>query len=130
MFDVNKVKQIITERNATNDEWDDRIEDCWNRLVEELSHDPDQTAQFILHCSDEELSTVGEVLDELIWKTQSTDIIKAYRIAVRLHPKENKRFHLGATLDDAIESMLKDRSQAYQLIVWRPSPEDLEKAQS
>ena len=91
MFDINKIRAIIAERNATDNEWDDRIEQCWNQLVEELSQDSCQTVQFILHCSDEELSTIGEVLDELVWRTQSADIIKAYRIAIRLHPEESKK---------------------------------------
>ncbi|TPF77726.1 hypothetical protein BW09_08405 [Bifidobacterium sp. UTCIF-1] len=129
MFDINNVRAIIAERNATDNEWDDRIEQCWNQLVEELSQDPHQTTQLILHCSDEELSTIGEVLDELVWRTQSFDIIKAYRIAIRLHPEESKKFHLGETLDDAIKSMLKDRSEVYRLIVWRPSPAELEQVQ-
>ena len=127
MFDIDKVRSIIAERNATDDEWDDRLEQCWDQLAEELSKDPQQTAKFVMQCSDEELSTISEVLDELIWRTQSPDIIKAYRTAVQLHSEENKRFHLGRMLDTAIDTMLKDRFQASQLMVWRPTEEAIER---
>ena len=49
------------------------------------------------------------------------------RTAVKPHPEENKQFHLGRMLDTAIDTMLKDRFQASQLMIWRPTEEAIER---
>ncbi|PLS27298.1 hypothetical protein [Bifidobacterium parmae] len=127
MFDVDKVRRIIAKRNATDNEWDDRIEQCWKNLTDALAEDVPGTIRFLLHdCTDNELSAISEVMEPLIWETQSAPLIKAYRTAIALHPEENKHFLLDRNLDSDID-MLNDMAEAQRLVMWRPTAEEVER---
>ncbi|KAB7791313.1 hypothetical protein [Bifidobacterium leontopitheci] len=127
MFDADKVRKIIAERNETDNEWDDRLEQCWDDLANVLAEDIPGTIHFLLHdCTDNELSVISEVMDQLIAATQSVPLIKAYRTAIVLHPKEAERFYLDRNLDSDID-MLADESEARRLILWRPTAEEIER---
>ena len=130
MFDINKVRTIIAERNATDNEWDDRIEQCWRKLEMALSEDIPGTIHFLLsYCTDDELATISEVMEDLIGETQSIPLIKAYRTAIVLHPHANEKYNLDRNLDVDI-TMLTDTRAARQLVAWRPSTKDLVRFQA
>lgn len=120
-FDTGRVRAIITKRMATVDEADWLVEECWAELVTALAQDQKGTEWFLLtECTDDELSWIGEALDELVWATQSPRLIKAYRTAIRLHPREARKYDLDGNLDTAIRSRLVDQEEARRLIAWRP----------
>lgn len=120
-FDAGRVRAIIARRMATVDEADWLVEECWSELTAALARDQEGAERFLLtECTDDELSWIGEVLDELVWATQSPEIIKAYRTAIRLHPQEARKYDLDGNLDTAIHSRLVDQEEAQRLIAWRP----------
>ena len=130
MFDIKTVRAIIAERNATDNEWDDRIEQCWRKLQIALSEDIPGTIHFLLSdCTDDELASISEIMEDLIGETQSIPLIKAYRTAIVLHPQANERYHLDRNLDTDI-TMLTDTMAAQQLVAWRPSTQDLVRIQA
>lgn len=120
-FDAAKVRAIIAQRAATNDEACWLVEECWKELAAALACDLDGAGRFLLtECTDDELSWISEAMDDLIWMTQSADLVTAYRIAIRMHPKEARRYRLDDCLDSDIATRLIDRDEARRLIAWRP----------
>lgn len=127
MFDIDKVRHIIAERDDTDDEWNDRLEQCWEKLTNTLAEDIPGTIHFLLHdCTDNELTAISEVMEPLIAATQSAPLIKAYRTAIALHPQEADQFLLDRNLDSDI-SMLLDEAEAQRLIAWYPTEEEVER---
>ena len=69
------IQERITNPNALQypDPW-------WEKEIDVLSADLDITIQFIRQeCTDEELHWLGEIVDDLVAKTQNQDLIHAFR---------------------------------------------------
>ena len=69
------IRERITNPNALQypDPW-------WEKEIDVLSADLDTTILFIRQeCSDEELHWLGEIIDDLVEKTQSQDLVCAFR---------------------------------------------------
>ena len=80
----NEIKVVLKERKRiaieTQDEWDYGIERCWNKEIEILSRDMNQTIKFIENdCDDETFCWIGEVFEEVAARTQSREFVDAIK---------------------------------------------------
>ena len=78
------VEDVINERirisNETQDNWDYGIEQCWKKYVKIFSANIDKSVEFFLHdCTDEEFYWISEGFEEIAEKTQSKELISAWR---------------------------------------------------
>lgn len=109
MTDTSTIREIISKRAATNDEWQDGVERCWAGLTDALTGDIDTTRKFLLEdCTADEASWVSEVYDDIVCKTQSREYIDLLRKSIERFPEEDKKHHLSENLDLAVRTMLLD----------------------
>ena len=88
------IADVINERirisDETQDNWDYGIEQCWKKYVEILSADIDKSIEFFLHdCTDEEFYWLSEIFEEIAEKTQSKQLIFAWRSRLAAVSPEN-----------------------------------------
>ncbi len=109
MTGVEKIRETIKRREATNDEWQAGVEKCWAELTETLTEDIEVTRKFLLEdCTADEASWVSEVYDDIVYKTQSQEYIDLLRKSIDRFPEEAERHHMAENLDIAVKSMLLD----------------------
>ncbi len=107
MTSTDKIRAIIQERAATNDEWQAGVERCWAELTRALTEDIDATRRFLLEdCTADEASWVSEVYDDIVLKTQSREYIDLLRKSIERFPEEAEKHHMSENLDIAVRSML------------------------
>ena len=71
-----KIEEIIKCRLNLELEDDDKLEKCWAEEINILSNNITETKDFYKNdCSDEILFWTSEVFEELIEKTQSTELL-------------------------------------------------------
>ncbi len=109
MSGIEKIREIIKRREATNDEWQAGVEKCWAELTEALTEDIEVTRKFLLEdCTADEASWVSEVYDDIVYKTQSQEYIDLLRKSIDRFPEEAERHHMAENLDIAVKTMLLD----------------------
>jgi hypothetical protein len=93
----NMIAEVVQERiricDETQDNWDYGIEQCWKKYVDILSKDINKTIKYVLtECSNEEFFLISEACEELAEKTQSIELIKAFRERLaKVLPEEYKQ---------------------------------------
>lgn len=93
----NMIADVVQERiricDETQDNWDYGIEQCWKKYIEIFSKDVSKTIEYILtECSNEEFFWISEIFEELIEKTQSTELIKTFRDRLeKVSPEDYKQ---------------------------------------
>lgn len=100
-MDREYLKQLVDEVAAQSD--DDksmRWMDNYNKRLEELKKDLDETINYIDTCSEKELFWVSEVFDELSEYFQSQKLIDAVERNVKRFDSERLQDLLKAQLDD------------------------------
>lgn len=80
MINVNEIKKVLVERkrifDETQDNWDDGIQMCWDKLIAILTKNINESIRFLEHeCSPDDIYWVSEVFDDIARKTQSKDFI-------------------------------------------------------
>ena len=109
MMTTEKIRTIIENRAATNDEWQAGVEKCWAELTDALTEDIEVTRKFLLEdCTADEASWVSEIYDDIIYKTQSHEYIDLLRKSIERFPEEAEKYHMSSNLDLAVKSMLLD----------------------
>lgn len=89
-----KIVEVIKERirisDETQDNWDYGIENCWEKYVDILSADIEKSIEFFLHnCTNEEFYWLSEAFEEIADKTQSKNLISAWRSRLNSVTSEN-----------------------------------------
>lgn len=79
-----KIAEIVEERiricEETDDNWDYGIEQCWNKFVDIITTDVDKSIHyFLFECTDEDFYWLSETFEEIAEKTQSKELISAWR---------------------------------------------------
>lgn len=102
-MDTERIRSIIKEREATNDEWQQGVEKCWEELSDALALDYAAARQFLLvDASADEVAWVSEVFQEVIEKTQSKRYVELLREAVSRFPAEGEMRRVKKHLEDDI----------------------------
>ena len=79
-MDINSFREVIKQREETDDEWDYGIEQCWKKEIEILSEDIPSTIDFLKNeCTDEEYSWISEVIEDIAEKTNSYEFVMCYK---------------------------------------------------
>ena len=95
-MNIGKFKEIIRERcriaAECRDEWSFGIEKCWNEEIEILGEDVDATISFLQNeCTAEEFSWISEIIDNLVERTRSRELLQAYKNLADKFPEEKSR---------------------------------------
>lgn len=102
-MDTKIIRDIIAKREATSDEWQYGVEQCWEELSSALADDYRAARKFLLEdCTADEASWISEVYEEIIQKTQSGRYIDLLRRSIGRFPEEDRLHHMSRHLDTAI----------------------------
>ena len=86
MIKDNMVK-IIEERKRKHIEDDYGIQECWERMVDILSVDVQQTVVYLEKCTQEELYYISETFEDISQRLQSQMFIECLRKLDEKYPK-------------------------------------------
>lgn len=74
------IRDILSRRKSINPEWADGISACWKEEIRILSKSPEDTVSYLRDdCSDEELYLLGEIFEDVIAATKSSEILTAMK---------------------------------------------------
>lgn len=118
-MNVTKFREVIKERTRisveTQDEWDDGIEKCREKMIQILCEDIESSATFIeTECSADELSWISEIWDDVAAKTQSIKFIRSLESAIKKFPEEDKKYYLRETIQFAYGAIEEDFEAEFQ----------------
>ena len=78
MIKENMIK-IIEERKKKHIEDDYGIQECWEKIVDILSVDVQQTVMYLENCTQEELYYISETFEDISQRLQSQTFIECLR---------------------------------------------------
>jgi len=112
-MNIDKFREVIKERIRisveTQDEWDYGIDQCLKQEVEILSEDIAGAIEFLKNeCTADEYSWIGEILEELIEKTKSKELLDCYKSLIKKFPEECKTYYIEETIKNAEMIIWKD----------------------
>lgn len=108
-MDIKKFREVIKQREETDDEWEYGVNLCWKREVDILSENIESTIDFLYdECTAEEYSWISEVLDDLLEKCPERKLIECYKSLMYKYPEETEIYHI----EDFIRS-------AEDHLIWR-----------
>ncbi len=106
-MDIQKLKDVILERENTNDEYDYGIEQCHKKMLDIISQDPEGTIAYLRNeCTASEFSWLSEIFDEIAETTNSREIIDAFYFLLEKYPEESETYNIRAFVESA-EQCLK-----------------------
>ena len=73
---------IISERKSKNIEDDYGIQNCWNKMIDILSKDINETVAYLENCSEEDIYFISEVFEDVSEQLQSKEYIECLRISI------------------------------------------------
>ena len=96
MIDVKEYKAIIAERKRiaveTDDNWDYGIEMCWNKLIDMLTKDINETIDFLENvCSPDEINWTSEIFEDIVQRTNSKEFVAALHRIYEKMPEDVKQ---------------------------------------
>ena len=106
---ADELRAVLKQRSETVDEWYDGVKQCWDKEVEILARNLNDTINFLDNeCTADELSWISEVFDDLVKVTQSRELIAClYRVAAK-YPEEDKKYYVVRHIQLAEEDYLLD----------------------
>ena len=75
----NIMDDIISERKSKNIEDDYGIQNCWNKMIDILSKDINETVAYLENCSEEDIYFISEVFEDVSEQLQSKEYIECLR---------------------------------------------------
>ncbi len=110
-MNIDKFREVIKRREyvaeISQDEWDDGIEECWKKEVEILSEDITSTIDFLKNkCTAEEYSWISEILEDIVERKPSADLVKCYKDLMSKFPEECTTYNIAGRIESA-EAILK-----------------------
>lgn len=96
------MKEIISEREKTDDEWDYGVEKCWKELIKVLSEDISATIRYIdTECDEEEFSWFSEVFFEVGKATHSQEFVSCLWRYADKHPEICEKYNIKYEIEEA-----------------------------
>lgn len=112
-----KLQQAIQQRRNTLDEDTVMLDKAWAAIIDACATDVPKAIDFIANeCTVEDMNMLSEVYDELIYRTQSPELVSAISKAVSRYGEDDKRYFLEA-LDASVADFGNHavRSAYYQM---------------
>lgn len=101
-MDVQKLKDVILERENTNDEYDYGIEQCHKKMINIITQDPEGTIAFLKsECTASEFSWLSEIFDEIVTATNNRGIVDALYFLLEKYPEESKTYNIRTFVESA-----------------------------
>lgn len=94
--------EIIAERKEKSIEDDCGIQKCWDKMVELLSRDVNETIQYLRICSEEDIYFISEVFEDISEQLQSPK----YILCLRELDKKFPNLHMKKDIDLAEEYLI------------------------
>ncbi len=85
----NLMDKILIEREKKHINDDFGIEECWDKMVEILSKNTNETIEYLQNCSEEEIYFISEVFEDISYKLQSPEYILCLRELEKKFPNLN-----------------------------------------
>ena len=106
-MDINSFGKVIKQREETDDEWDYGIEQCWKKEIEILTEDIPSTIEFLkTECTADEYSWISEVIDDIVDKIPSKELVEAYKSLATKYPEECEKYNIVGVIE-ICENILK-----------------------
>ncbi len=110
-MNIDRFREVIKRREyvsqISQDEWDEGIEECWKREVELLTEDIPSTIEFLKNeCTAEEYSWISEVLEDIIEKKPSAELVQCYKTLMTKFPEECATYNIAGSIERA-EAILR-----------------------
>lgn len=94
-----ELRAVFKQRENTSDEWEYGVDLCWNKEIEILTRNLDDTINYLDNeCTADEFSWISEVFDELVEATQSRELIACFYRLVDKYPDECKKYNIVSCL--------------------------------
>ena len=101
-MDIIKFREVIKQREETDDEWTYGVEQCWKKEIEILTEDISSTIIFLKNeCTAEEYSWIGEVLDDVVEKVPSKEFVQCYKELMTKFPEECVKYNIAGSIESA-----------------------------
>jgi hypothetical protein len=109
-MNIELFREIIERREYVEEishgEWADGIEDCWKQEISVLSEDVPGTIAFLKsECTASEYSWMSEVIDDLVAKTQSRELVEVYKSLMTKFPEECETYNIAGSVQFAEEAL-------------------------
>lgn len=106
-MDIIKFREIIKQREETDDEWDYGIEQCWKKEIEILSEDIPSTIKYLENeCTAEEYIWISEVIDDVVDIIPSKELVECYKSLMTKFPEECEKYNIAGVIE-ICEDILK-----------------------
>lgn len=110
-MNIEKFRNVIARRihieEISHGEWADGIEECMREEIELLSEDIPATIEFLKNdCTADEYSWISEVIDDVIEKKPSKELLKCYRDLMKKFPEECSKYNIIGSIESA-EAILR-----------------------
>ena len=106
-MDITSFREVIKQREETADEWDYGIEQCWKKEIEILSEDIPSTIEFLkTECTADEYSWISEVIDDIVDKNPSRELVECYSELMAKFPEEYQKYNIKGVIE-ICENILK-----------------------
>lgn len=99
---IEKFREIIKQREETDDEWDYGLEQCWKQEIALLTEDINSTIEFLKNtCTAEEYSWISEVLEEIVEMVPSKELVQCYKELMNKFPEEYSKYNIASVIEGA-----------------------------
>lgn len=96
------IKRRVYAEEISCGEWDEEIEKCWKIETDILSEDIPGTIEYLQNeCTDDEYSWISEVLQEVVLKTMSSELVECYKSLMAKFPEECETYNIGGVVEIA-----------------------------
>lgn len=97
------IQQAIESRSTICDEDTVMLDKAWAEMIDACATDMPEAIDFIAdECTVEDMNMLSEVFDELIYQTQSPELVSAISKAVSRYGEDDKRYSLMPILDESV----------------------------
>ena len=110
-MNIDRFREVIKRREyvseISQDEWDEAIEECWQQEIEILTEDIPSTIEFLNNkCTAKEYSWISEVLEDMVEKVPSKELVQCYKALMTKFPDECIAYNIASCIE-AAEAALK-----------------------
>lgn len=110
-MNIKEFRDVIARRiyveEISQGEWADGIEECWKKEIQILSEDIPSTIEFLRNeCTADEYSWISEVIDDVVDKNPSRELVECYKSLMKKYPDECEKYNIAGVVD-ICEDILK-----------------------